>query len=249
MNEQDRQRAIHSRLARMEQRAPGVLIPTGFAALDRALGVGGLPRGAIVELFGPAGCGKTTLALQMAAHLQQEGGTAAWIDAEHAFDAAYAVQLGVAIERLPVAQPESAEEALTIAERLAVSGAVDLLIVDSAAALVPQLELDAGMGASGPGLPSRVLASGLRRLSLVVRKSGAAVLFLNQMRMRAGPSGGEAETTSGGPALKLHAAVRIALGRAGAREVRFRILKNRVATAFSEGVLSWNEISGFAETL
>ncbi len=248
MNEQDRQRAIHSRLARMDQGRPGVSVPTGFAALDRALGVGGLPRGAIVELFGPASCGKTTLALQTAAHLQRAGGTPAWIDAEHAFDPAYAVQLGVAVERLPVAQPESAEQALAIAERLAVSGAVDLLIVDSAAALVPRLELEAGMGASGPGLPGRVLASGLRRLSLVVRRSQAAVLFLNQTRMHVSPSGGEPETTAGGPALKLYAAVRIALGPVSAREARFRVLKNRVATAFGEGLLAWKGSSGFAET-
>ncbi|MGB7720911.1 MAG: DNA recombination/repair protein RecA [Bryobacteraceae bacterium] len=252
--EQDRQRTIRLKLSQMGS-AParragypaGAALSTGFAALDAALGMGGLPRGCLVELFGPS-CGKTTLALQVAAHLQKQGSTVAWIDSDHAFDALYAVKLGVAIERLPVVEPETAEEALEIARRLAISGAVDLLVVDSAAALVPSLELETGIGASGPGLHSRVLASGLRRLATAVARGGASVLFLNQTRGRPEPSGGEAETTAGGPPLKLYAAVRIALGPAGERRVRFRVLKNKVATAFAEGDLRWKAGLGFAES-
>ena len=225
----------------------GPALSTGFAALDGALGMGGGPRGCLVELFGPS-CGKTTLALQVVAHLQKKGSTAAWIDSDHAFDAQYAVKLGVEIERLPVVEPESAEEALEIARRLAISGAVDLLVVDSAAALVPSLELETGIGTSGPGLHSRVLASGLRRLAMAVTRSGASVLFLNQTRGRPEPSGGEAETSAGGPPLKLYAAVRIALGPAGERRVRFRVLKNKVAAAFAEGELKWKPGWGFAES-
>ena len=225
----------------------GPALSTGFAALDGALGMGGVPRGCLVELFGPS-CGKTTLALQVVAHLQKKGSTAAWIDSDHAFDAQYAVKLGVEIERLPVVEPESAEEALEIARRLAISGAVDLLVVDSAAALVPSLELETGIGASGPGLHSRVLAAGLRRLAMAVTRSGASVLFLNQTRGRPEPSGGEAETSAGGPPLKLYAAVRIALGPAGERRVRFRVLKNKLATAFVEGELKWKPGWGFAES-
>ena len=254
MKEQDRQRAIRLKLSQMESAStsragcrPGSALSTGFAALDAALGMGGLPRGCLVELFGPS-CGKTTLALQVVAHLQKRGSTAAWIDSDHAFDPAYAVKLGVAIERMPVVQPESAEEALEIARRLAISGAVDLLVVDSAAALVPNLELETGIGASGPGLHSRVLASGLRRLAMAVAKAGATMLFLNQTRGRPEPSGGEAETSAGGPPLKLHAAVRIALGPAGDRRVRFRVLKNKVAAAFAEGDLHWKQGLGFVES-
>jgi recombination protein RecA len=254
MKEQDRQRAIRVQLSRMEsapaRRAgyrPGPALATGFAALDAALGLGGLPRGCLVELFGPS-CGKTTLALQVAAHLQKQDSTVAWIDSDHAFDALYSVQLGVEIERLPVVEPESAEEALEIARRLAISGAVDLLVVDSAAALVPSLELETGIGASGPGLHSRVLASGLRRLAMAVKRAGASVLVLNQTRGRPEASGGESETTAGGPPLKLYAAVRIALGPAGERRVRFRVLKNKVAAAFVEGDLEWKQGLGFAES-
>ena len=172
----------------------------------------------------------------------------AWIDSDHGFDPLYAVKLGVEIERLPVVDPESAEEALEIARRLAISGAVDLLVVDSAAALVPSLELETGIGASGPGLHSRVLASGLRKLAMAATRAGAAVLFLNQTRGRPEPSGGEAETTAGGPPLKLYAAVRIALGPAGERRVRFRVLKNKAAAAFAEGDLRWKPGRGFAES-
>lgn len=248
MKEQDRQRAIRLKLSQMECPRAAPAIPTGFMPLDAAFGAGGFPRGRMVELFGPSSCGKTTLAIQSIAHLQKSGGTAAWIDADHTFDPAYAAQLGVVVERLPVAQPESAEQALEIARKLAGSNAVDLLVVDSAAALVPSLELETGIGASGPGLHSRVLASGLRRLGMVVARTGTTVVFLNQTRTRLGPSGGEAETSAGGPPLKLYAAVRIALCPAAGRRVRFRVLKNKVAQSFAEGELEWTHGRGFAES-
>jgi recombination protein RecA len=248
MKEEDRQHAIRLRLARMESRPVGPAIATGFALLDSALGGGGLPRGRIVELFGPSASGKTTLALQVIARLQRSGSMAGWIDAEHTFDPAYAARLGVAIERLPLAQPDSAEQALEIARQLALSGAVDLLVVDSAAALVPRLELETGIGVSGPGLHGRVLASGLRGLSVTAAKTGTSLVFLNQIRSRMESSGGEAETSAGGAPLKLHAAVRIALGPGAGKRVRFLVLKNKAAAAFGEGELEWNQGLGFVET-
>jgi recombination protein RecA len=233
MTEGQRQHAIRLRLARSEQRRRGV-VPTGFAALDSALD-GGLPRSAITEIFGPSSSGKSTLALQMVAHAQKNGATAAWIDAEHAFDAPYASSLGVEVAEMPLARPESAEQALEIACKLAGSGAIDLLIVDSAAALVPRLELQAGMGDGGAGLHSRVLASGLRRLAHVVGTSGAAAVFLNQTRSRKPAAGGEEETSAGGPPLKLYASVRLFLDPRSDEQVVFRLLKNKVAAAFREG--------------
>jgi recombination protein RecA len=236
MTEQQRQRAIRLRLARSEEGCVGGVLPTGFPALDSALG-GGFARASIVEMFGSSSSGKTTLALQIVAHAQKNRATAAWIDAEHAFDAAYARRLGVTVEDLPLAQPESAENGLEIARRLAGSGAVDLLIVDSAAALVPRLELQSGMGDGGAGLHSRVLGSGLRRLALVVRKSGTVVVFLNQTRSRRQASGGEAETSAGGAPLKLYATLRIALDSLDGQRIGFRVLKNKGAAAFREGQL------------
>jgi len=247
MKEEDRQRTIRLKLARQEiGRRP--VVPTGFPSLDAALGVGGLPRGRLVELSGPPSSGKTTLALQIAARFQQIGATAAWIDAEHVFDPAYAASLGIAIERLPVVEPDSAEQALEMARTLVVSHAVDLLVIDSAAALVPRLELESRLGESGAGLQSRVLASGLRRLSRAVAQTAAFVVFLNQLRTRMGPAGEDAETTAGGAPLKLYAAVRIVLFQATAGRVRFRVLKNQAAGAFTDGVLEWTPGCGFAET-
>jgi len=238
MKEEQRQRAIRLRLTRAEERRAATALPTGFAALDAALGVGGFPRGSIVELFGPSSGGKTTLALEVAAHAQRNRATAAWIDAEHVFDAAYASGLGVLTEELLLAQPESAEQALEIVCRLADSGAVDLLVVDSAAALVPRLELDSAMGDGGAGLHTRVLATGLRRLAQVVAKNGAVVIFLNQTRARMQASGGEMEIiTAGGAPLKLYASIRLSLEACGGERVRFRVLKNKAAVAFQEGEL------------
>ena len=212
-------------------------VATGFPPLDAALGIGGLPRGHITELFGSSASGKTTLALQAAAHAQQAGLSAAWIDAEHGFDPAYAAALGVATDRLPVVQPDSAEEALEIARQLTVSDAVDLLIVDSAAALVPSLELRIGLGDGGPGLQGRTIASGLRKLARAVTRTETAVLFLNQMRSSGDPADPEAETTAGGPSLKMYAALRIALIPAAGNLVRFRVLKNKAGAAYEEGQL------------
>jgi len=249
MTEQQRQRAIRLRLAGSQERRGAGALPTGFAALDSALGVGGFPRGSIVEIFGPSSSGKTTLALEIVAHAQRNQATAAWVDAERVFDASYAAGLGVLVEKLPLAQPRSAEQALGIVCRLAASGAVDLLVVDSAAALVPGLELESGVGDSGVGLQSRVLASGLRRLRQVVAKYGTVAIFLNQTRSRMQPSGGEAETSAGGAPLKLYTAVRLSLDAPAGGRVRFRILKNSVAAAFREGELRRRRSGEFAEGL
>jgi len=249
MTEQERQRAIRLKLARLggvQHRLTGV-IPTGLARLDAALGTGGLPLGAIAEIFGASASGKTTLALQMVRRAQSTGAGAAWIDVDRTFDAAYAAALGVALDRLPVVRPESAEEAFEMAAKLAATQAVSLLIVDPAAALVPAIELHAAVGTSGPGLHGRVLTSGLRRLAVAVARSDVALVFLNQTRSRM-EAGTEADTSAGGPSLKLYAAVRIALERAGPSQVRFRILKNKAGDVYGRGELRWIPGAGFAET-
>ncbi len=233
MTELERQRAIREALGRM-QAIPQPVVSTGFPSLDRALG-GGLPRGRIVEVFGPAACGKTSLALECVAGLQRNGMAAAWIDADRAFDAAYAAALGVDLAKLAVAVPESAEQALEMARALAASCALDLIVVDSAAALVPRLELRVGLG-EGSGLQSRVLASGLRKVALAALRSGAAILFLNQTRGSADKSGAE-ETSAGGPSLKLHAAARIQLRPGTGPRIGYRMLKNRPGAASAEGEL------------
>jgi recombination protein RecA len=246
MNERERRRLIQQQLFR-EQGVPvrGEALSTGFTALDAALGTGGFARGRITEIFGPASCGKTAVVLQAIAHGQRHGTTAAWIDADHAFDAEFAAQLGVDVSRMPVAAPESAEEALEMARRFAASGAVDLVALDSAAALVPRLELETALGETGAGLQSRVLASELRRLARAAARSDTAIVLLNQTRVHVTPPG-EAETSSGGPSIKLHAAVRIALSASG-RRVRFRIVKNKLGAPFADAVLEWQRGVGFAE--
>jgi recombination protein RecA len=240
LEEEHRQRVIREKLARL---VPSLAetISTGFRALDEA--TGGLPRGRIVELFGGSGCGKTTLAIQMVAALQRGGGSAAWIDAEHAFDPAYAARLGVAVERMPVAQPQSAEEAFEIARQLALSRALDLLVIDSAAALTPEVELRMGVGMSGHGAHSRALATGLRKLSSALRTGEAAALFLNQTR-----ASEQAETSTGGPPLKLFAAARISLHADAPGQIRFRVLKNRASGTTKEGELLWENGAGFVES-
>jgi len=247
MKEDERRLAILQRLTRMENDAPREsAIPTGFAAFDAALG-GGYPRSAMVEVFGPSGCGKTTLTLQTIAHIQESGLHAAWIDADHTFDAAYAASLGVDIERLPLAQPANAEEALEITRTLASSGAVDLIAIDSAAALAPRLEVEAGIGQSIPGLHSRVLGSELRKLSISIRRGSCCVVFLNQMRNRM-DTPGEGETSAGGPPLKLFAAIRIGMLPAGGSRLRLRVLRNKAAEASAGRELEWRRGSGFVKS-
>ena len=247
MSELERRKAIQLRLSRTEiPPGPRALpaLSTGFPGLDEALGVGGLPRGLLVEIFGPPSCGKTALALQIAASAQRAG-DAAWIDAEHVFDASFASRLGVDVARLAVAQPATAEEALEMARRFTVSGAVSLVVIDSAAALIPELELQAGIGTAGVGLHGRVIGSELRRLSRVALRSDACVVILNQLRARmSGP--GEVEVSSGGPSLKLHSALRISLAATG-RRVRFRVIKNQLAAPYAGGELEWRDGEGFAE--
>jgi len=249
-NEDIRRHAIHARLIRLEdapRRRRGA-IPTGFPALDQALGAGGFPRGAISELLGPPASGKTTLALQWVAHLQASALTAAWIDADHTFDPAYAAALGVVLEGFPLACPQSAEEAMEMTRGLALSGAVDAVVIDSAAALAPQFELDGGTVESAAGLQSRVLASGLKSLGRAMVKSDAALLFLNQTRSRVNPSQGEMETSAGGPSLRLYAAMRLVLEAVDGRTVRFRTLKDKASGAFREGELRRGGAPGFAKT-
>ena len=247
--EEERQRAILLRLARMPVPAlpPESFFTSGFRALDEALGRG-FPRGYMIELFGPSGCGKTTLAIQCVAHIQKNALTAAWIDADHTFDPAYAARLGADMERVPFAQPASAEQGLEIARTLAGSGAVDLLVVDSAAALVPRLELEAGIGNDAPGLHARVLASGLRKLRHTLVRSGACVVFLNQMRNRPDASTGEGETTAGGAPLKLFAAVRLALIPSAGGRVALRARKNKVAESMTDRALERRRVVGFVES-
>jgi recombination protein RecA len=240
MREEQRRQTIREKLARIPPARAGEAISTGLRSLDEA--TGGLPRGSIVEWFGPPSSGKTTLALQAVAALLARGGSAAWIDADCAFDAAYAARLGVPVERLPVAQPGSAEQAFEMARQLALSHAVDLLVVDSAAALTPEIELRTELGASGPGAQGRALASGLRKLAGALRSSGTAALFLNQTR-----ASEQAETSAGGPALKLFAAARVSLRGIGGRRIRFRVLKNKAGEAFREGDLLWRDGAGFVE--
>jgi recombination protein RecA len=248
MKEADRQRAILLKLARMGD-APALSagIPTGFTALDEVLGAGGLPRGRMVEIFGPAGCGKTTLAVQVTGHLQKGGLTVAWIDADHTFDPAWAGRLGADTERIPLAQPDSAEQALEIARTLSASDAVDLVVVDSAAALVPGLEITLEVG-SAPGLQSRVMASGLRKLSHTLARSRGTVLFLNQARTRMEPAGSGGVTSAGGAPLKLYAAVRVMLTPLGGGRLGLQVLKNKIAPAVVGRELAWRQGSGFAES-
>lgn len=245
MTERDRQHAIQVKLAQSEGRLPA-FIPTGLTALDRSL-AGGLPRGCITEVFGGPSSGKTTLALLAVAYAQRNGLSAAWIDAERSFDPAYALHRGVNLERLPVARPNTAEESLEIARQLAASGGIDLLALDSAAALTPALELEIGLGDGSVGLQSRILASGFRRLGFAAARTETAILVLNQVRSRSSAS--DAETTAGGPGLKLQAAARISLEHAGdAASVHFRVLKSKMAEAFVDGELRFNAGPEYAKT-
>jgi recombination protein RecA len=217
-------------------------IPTGSLGLDLALGVGGLPRGRVVEIFGPEASGKTTLALHVVAEAQKKG-VAAFIDAEHALDLSYAERLGVQVEDLLVSQPDTGEQALEIAEILVRSGAVDVIVVDSVAALVPRAEIEGDMGDTHVGLQARLMSQALRKLAATINKSKAIVVFINQIRMKIGVMFGNPETTPGGNALKFYSTVRLDIRRIAAikqgqdvvgNRTRIRVVKNKVAPPFKE---------------
>ena len=217
------------------------VIPTGSLALDRALGVGGVPRGRVTEIYGPDGAGKTTLAQHIVAEAQKQGGTAAYVDMEHALDPAYARRLGVDVDALLISQPDTGEQALEIAETLIRSGAVDVIVVDSVAALVPRAEIEGEMGDSHPGLQARLMSQALRKLSGAIKQSNAALIFTNQLREKIGVMFGNPETTSGGRALKFYASVRLDIRRVTSikergeligNRTRVRVTKNKVAPPF-----------------
>jgi recombination protein RecA len=219
------------------------IIPSGSIGLDAAMGVGGVPRGRVVEIYGPESSGKTTLALSVIANAQRLGGNAVFIDAEHALDAAYAKKLGVDIENLHVAQPDTGEEALEIAEHLVRSGAIDIIVIDSVAALVPKAEIEGEMGDSHMGLQARLMSQALRKLTGTISKSKTTVIFINQIRMQIGVMFGNPETTTGGRALKFYASVRLDIRRIGSikegenvigNHVKVKVVKNKVAAPFKE---------------
>ena len=216
-------------------------ISTGSLGLDIALGIGGLPRGRIVEIYGPESSGKTTLALHAAAEAQKKGGVCAFVDAEHALDPAYAKKLGVDIDELVISQPDAGEQALEIADTLVRSGAIDVLVVDSVAALVPRAELEGEMGDTHVGLQARLMSQALRKLTSSISKSNCLVIFINQIRLKIGVMFGNPETTSGGNALKFYASVRLDIRRIGAikdrddivgNQTRVKVVKNKVAPPF-----------------
>ena len=219
------------------------VIPTGSLALDKALGIGGLPRGRVTEIFGPEASGKTTLALHAVAGAQKQGGIAAFIDAEHALDTVYAKKLGVDCDELLVAQPDTGEQALEITDMLVRSGAIDVLVIDSVAALVPRAEIEGEMGDSHMGLQARLMSQALRKLTGIIGKTMTSVIFINQIRMKIGVVFGNPETTTGGNALKFYASVRIDIRRIGAikdgqetvgNRTRVRVVKNKIAPPFKE---------------
>ena len=219
------------------------VIPTGSLSLDLALGVGGLPRGRIVEIFGPESSGKTTLTLHAVAEAQKQGGVAAFIDAEHALDVEYARKLGVKTEELLISQPDTGEQALEIADMLVRSGAVDVLVVDSVAALVPRAEIEGEMGDSHMGLQARLMSQALRKLTGTISKSKTTVIFINQIRMKIGVMFGNPETTTGGNALKFYSSVRLDIRRIAAlkngedvigNRTRVKVVKNKIAPPFKE---------------
>ena len=231
------------RLGSKSALVPVDIIPTGSISFDAALGVGGMPRGRVVEIFGPESSGKTTIALHVVAEAQKRGGMAAYIDAEHAMDAAYAKKLGVDIDNLLVSQPDYGEQALEIAESLVRSNAVDVLVVDSVAALVPKAELDGDMGDSLPGLQARLMSQALRKLAGIVAKSKTCLIFINQIREKIGVMFGNPETTTGGRALKFYSSVRVDIRRIAAikdgdrvvgNRTKVKIVKNKMAAPFRE---------------
>jgi recombination protein RecA len=263
---EDRARALDTALASLQKRfGEGTImrlgeathlnveaIPTGSLSLDIALGIGGVPRGRVTEIYGPEGSGKTTLAQHIVAEAQRMGGVAAFIDMEHALDPAYAARCGVDVENLYISQPDTGEQALEIAEALIRSGAVDVVIVDSVAALVPRAEIEGEMGDSHPGLQARLMSQALRKLSGAIKQSNAAVIFTNQLRQKIGVMFGNPETTSGGMALKFYSSVRLDMrriqsikegGEVIGNRTRVTVKKNKVAPPFrrTEFDIMYNE--------
>jgi recombination protein RecA len=231
------------RLGAKDALVPVSVISTGSLALDAALGVGGVPRGRVSEIYGPEASGKTTLALHVVAEAQRQGGMAAFIDAEHALDPPYARRLGVDVDNLLVSQPDYGEQALEIAEALVRSGAIDVLVVDSVAALVPKAELDGEMGEPSMGLQARLMSQALRKLTAIVAKSKTSLIFINQVREKIGVMFGNPETTTGGRALKFYASVRLDIRRIGAlkdgetvigNRTRCKVVKNKLAAPFRD---------------
>jgi recombination protein RecA len=219
------------------------VIPSGSLALDRALGIGGLPRGRVIEVYGPESSGKTTLALHAVANVQKQGGIAAFIDAEHALDTVYARKLGVDCDELLVSQPDTGEQALEITDMLVRSGAIDVVVIDSVAALVPRAEIEGDMGDSHMGLQARLMSQALRKLTGTISKTMTSVIFINQIRMKIGVVFGNPETTTGGNALKFYCSVRLDIRRIGAikdgqevvgNRTRVRVVKNKLAPPFQE---------------
>ena len=217
------------------------VVSTGSLGLDIALGVGGLPRGRVVEIYGPESSGKTTLTLQVIAEMQKLGGTCAFVDAEHALDIQYAQKLGVNLQELLISQPDTGEQALEIVDSLTRSGAVDLIVIDSVAALTPKAELEGEMGDSLPGLQARLMSQALRKLTATIKKANCMVIFINQIRMKIGVMFGSPETTTGGNALKFYASVRLDIRRTGTikkgdeaigNETKVKVVKNKVASPF-----------------
>ena len=257
MDERERRHAIDSTLSQLDKQfgkgavlrlgsgavVPIAVIPSGSMALDSALGVGGFPRGRVVEIFGPESSGKTTLTLHLIAEAQKAGGVAAFIDAEHALDPGYARKLGVDVDNLLVSQPDSGEQALEIAAALIASGALDVVVIDSVAALVPKAELEGEMGDSHMGLQARLMSQALRKLTGVVGRTGTCMVFINQIREKIGVMFGNPETTSGGRALKFYSSVRLDIRRIAAikdgdtaigNRTRVKVVKNKVASPFRE---------------
>jgi recombination protein RecA len=219
------------------------VVSTGSLGLDIALGVGGLPRGRVIEIYGPESSGKTTLTLQVIAEMQKVGGTAAFIDAEHALDPQYAQKIGVNVEELLISQPDNGEQALEIADMLVRSGSVDVVVIDSVAALTPRAEIEGEMGEPQMGLQARLMSQALRKLTANIKRSNTMVIFINQIRMKIGVMFGNPETTTGGNALKFYASVRLDIRRTGAikkgdevigSETRVKVVKNKVAPPFKQ---------------
>jgi len=231
------------KLGKNEQVVEIEAIPSGSLGLDIALGIGGLPRGRVIEIYGPESSGKTTLALHVIAEAQKTGGICAFVDAEHALDPIYARKLGVNLDELLISQPDTGEQALEITDTLVRSGAIDVLVIDSVAALTPRAELEGEMGASLPGLQARLMSQALRKLTASISKSNTMVVFINQIRMKIGVMFGSPETTTGGNALKFYASVRLDIRRIGqikdrdevvGNQTRVKVVKNKVAPPFKQ---------------